>query len=64
MVSASDWNSLEIAKLIVSALTPILLFALTYMVTRAAASPRTYRACSEPEGEGILMQQRKPGALK
>jgi hypothetical protein len=33
---AADWNSLEIAKLAVGALTPIFLFVLGYMVTRAA----------------------------
>jgi hypothetical protein len=32
----ADWNSLEIAKLAVAALTPIFLFVLGYMVTRAA----------------------------
>ncbi len=33
---AAGWNSLEIAKLAVGALTPIFLFVLGYMVTRAA----------------------------
>jgi hypothetical protein len=32
----ADWNSLEIAKLAVGALTPIFLFVLGYMVTKAA----------------------------
>src|SRR5215211_4399325 len=36
MVPIADWNSLEIAKLAVGALTPIFLFVLGYMVTRAA----------------------------
>jgi hypothetical protein len=36
MLVAADWSSLEIAKLIVGALTPIFLFVLGYMVTRAA----------------------------
>jgi hypothetical protein len=36
VIGASHWNSLEIAKLIVGILTPIFLFVLGYMVTRAA----------------------------
>lgn len=36
MSAAEEWTSLEIAKLVVSALTPIFLFVLGYMVTRAA----------------------------
>ena len=36
MFVAAEWNSLEIAKLAVGALTPIFLFVLGYMVTRAA----------------------------
>jgi hypothetical protein len=32
----ADWNSLEVAKLLVAALTPILLFALGLIVSRAA----------------------------
>jgi hypothetical protein len=35
MVSASAWNSLEVAKLVVSALTPIVLFGLGFIVNRA-----------------------------
>jgi hypothetical protein len=34
--AASAWNSLEIAKLLVGALTPLLLFALGLIVSRAA----------------------------
>ena len=33
---AAEWSSLEVAKLVVGALTPIFLFVLGYMVTRAA----------------------------
>jgi hypothetical protein len=36
MIPVADWNSLEIAKLAVGALTPIFLFILGYMVTNAA----------------------------
>ena len=36
VIEASSWNSLEIAKLVVGILTPIFLFVLGYMVTRAA----------------------------
>jgi hypothetical protein len=36
MLVASEWSSLEITKLVVSALTPILLFALGYVVTKAS----------------------------
>jgi hypothetical protein len=35
VVSASAWNSLEVAKLVVSALTPIVLFGLGFIVSRA-----------------------------
>ncbi|MDP8929448.1 MAG: hypothetical protein M3O70_12990, partial [Actinomycetota bacterium] len=33
---AEGWTSLEVAKLIVAALTPVLIFALGVVVTRAA----------------------------
>src|SRR5919106_4136348 len=36
MLVATNWSSLEITKLVVSALTPILLFVLGYMVTKAS----------------------------
>jgi hypothetical protein len=36
LIPAAEWNSLEIDKLAVGALTPIFLFVLGYMVTRAA----------------------------
>jgi ABC-type amino acid transport system permease subunit len=35
MVVAAEWDSLEIAKLAVAALTPIFLFVLGFIVTRA-----------------------------
>jgi hypothetical protein len=41
MLVAEPWNSLEIAKLAVAALTPILLLALGYMVSRATRRSET-----------------------
>jgi hypothetical protein len=36
LVAASNWNSLEVAKLIVGAATPIVIFGIGYQVNRAA----------------------------
>jgi hypothetical protein len=41
MLMAEPWNSLEIAKLAVAALTPVLLLALGYMVNRATRRSET-----------------------
>jgi hypothetical protein len=36
MTAATEWSSLEVVKLIVAAMTPVLVFGLGFMVTRAA----------------------------
>jgi hypothetical protein len=36
LVTASDWNSLEVVKLVVGAATPVVIFAIGYQVSRVA----------------------------